>query len=58
MLRDCIVVGIRDCSLSEHLQMDANLTLDKVKRSVRQKEAIHEQTISLQGDEAEKSGCC
>ena len=55
MLKDRIVVGIRDSSLSEHLQMDANLTLDKAKRAVRQKEAIHEQTISLQGDGSKKN---
>jgi hypothetical protein len=43
MFRDCIVVGIRDTSLSEKLQMDAELTLEKAKRMVRQREAIHEQ---------------
>ena len=55
MLRDRIVVGIRDFSLSEHLQMDTNLTLDKAIRAVRQKEAVHEQTISLQGDGSKKN---
>ena len=34
MLRDHIVVGIRDFGLSERLQMDANLTLDKAKSSM------------------------
>ena len=50
MLRDRIVVGIRDLRLSERLQMDANLTLDNAKKAVRQKEAVHKQTKSLQGD--------
>ena len=40
MLRDRLVVGIKDImSLSEKLQTDAELTLDKAKRAVRQKEA-------------------
>ena len=42
--------GIRDSSLSKRLQMDANLTLDKAKRALPQKETIHKQTISLQAD--------
>ena len=32
MLRDQIVVGMRDITLSERLQMDSKLTLEKVKR--------------------------
>ena len=40
MLRDRIVVGIRDVALSERLQMDADLTLEKAKKQVRQKEAV------------------
>ena len=50
MLRKRIVIGLRDFSLSKCLQMDDNLTLDKAKKTVHQKEAIHEQTMSLQGD--------
>ena len=34
MLRDRIVVSLRDPALSEHLHMDAKLTLDKVKRNL------------------------
>ena len=49
MLRDRIVVQIRDSSLSERLQMDANLTLDKAKSCVP-KGSRHKQTMSLQGD--------
>ena len=59
ILRDCIVIGIRDLGLSKHLQMDTNLTLDTAKRAVQQKEPIHEQTISLQGDGSKQNtDCC
>ena len=37
MLRDRLVVGIRDTALSEKLQMDAKLTLDIAKKTIRQK---------------------
>ena len=37
MLRDRIVIRIRDFGLSKHLQIDANFTLDTAKRAVRQK---------------------
>ena len=49
MLRDRIVVGIRDARLSERLQLDADLTLEKAKKTVRQKEAVSEQQVKLQG---------
>ena len=39
MLRDCLVV---DTALSDKLQLDATLTLEKAKKMVRQKEAICE----------------
>ena len=32
LIRDCLVVGIRDHSLSERLQMEPDLTLDKAKK--------------------------
>ena len=47
MIRDRIVVGIRDSSLSERLQLNPTLTLDKAKQTVRQSEAVHEQNKSL-----------
>ena len=50
MLRDRIVVGIRDQTLSQRLQTDPSLTFEKAKRAVRQKEAVHEQSNILQGD--------
>lgn len=48
LLRDRIVVGIRDTALSERLQLDPDLTLDKVKREVRQKEAVKQHSRQLQ----------
>ena len=47
MIRDRIVVGIRNTSLSERLQLNAELTLEKAKQAVRQSEAVHEQNQSL-----------
>ena len=41
MIRDRIVVGIRDTNLSERLQLDSGLTLAKAKQAVRQREAVH-----------------
>ena len=47
MIRDRLVVGIRDAVLSEKLQLDADLTLEKAKKSIRQREAIREQQTIL-----------
>ena len=47
MIHDRIVVGIRDSTLSEHLQMDADLTLHKAKKLVRQCEAVQEHQVIL-----------
>ena len=44
MICDHLVVGIRDESLSEKkLQMESDLTLEKVKKLIRQSEAIQQQ---------------
>ena len=43
LICDRIVIGIRDTSLSERLQMDLELMLQKAKTVVRQREAVHEQ---------------
>ena len=43
MIRDRIVVGIRDARLSERLQMDAELTLQKCLDQVRQSEQVKKQ---------------
>ena len=47
MIRDRNVVGIHDRPLSEQLQLDAELTSEKVKKRVRQHEAIQEQRVTL-----------
>ena len=53
LIRDRIVVGIRDASLSERLQMDPELTLEKAKTLVRQREAVREQQQTLKGEKME-----
>ena len=49
MIRDRLVVGIQDLSLSERLQLDPELTLEKAKKVVRQREAVKEQQQVLKG---------
>ena len=43
LIRDRIVVGIRDKALSERLQLEADLTLTKAVNLVRQKEVVRKQ---------------
>jgi len=43
LIRDQLVVGLRNMALSEKLQMDSTLMLDKAKKLIRQQEAVHEQ---------------
>ena len=50
IIRDSIVIGIRDKALSRRLQLDADLTLEKAVRLVRQNEAVGEQQKVLQGN--------
>ena len=50
MIRDRLVVGIRDMALSEKLQLDADLTLERAKTAVRQREAVQEHQSVLIGD--------
>ena len=47
MIRDWLVVRIRDSSLSERLQTDPALTLEKAKTVIRQREAVQEQQLIL-----------
>ena len=49
MIRDWLIVGIRDTVLSEKMQMDAKLTLETAKMSIRQREAVHKQQRTLKG---------
>ena len=51
LLRDRLVVGIRDQELSKKLQLDPDLTLEKTKKTIRQKEAVKEQHYILQGND-------
>ena len=50
MIRDRLVVGIRDTVLSERLQLDPKLTLESAKKAVRQREAVKEQQQTLNKD--------
>ena len=47
LVQDRLMVGIRDNALLKRSQMEAELTLDKVKRLIRQREAIKEQQATL-----------
>ena len=47
MIRDRLVIGIRDEQLSERLQLEPNLTLTKAEKLVRQRCAVSEQQRSL-----------
>ena len=51
MIRDRLVVGIQNAALSQRLQMDAALTLEKAKTTIRQQEAVKEQQSILSGSE-------
>ena len=50
MMRDWIVVGIRDAKLSEKMQMDANLTLEKAITMSHQSEYVKSQQASVRGE--------
>ena len=47
MTHDRLVVGIRDAALSQQLQLDAEPTLEKAKRRIRQKEVVGKQWKEL-----------
>ena len=48
LIRDRIVVGIRDKALSEKLQLEAELTLERAIDQVRQKKAVRKQQLYLE----------
>ena len=50
LIRDRLVVGIHDAILSEKLQLDAKLMLDKAVTAVRQSEAIKSQQSTVRGE--------
>ena len=47
MIRDRLVVGIRDSSPSERLQLDPKLTLESAKKAVRERKAVKKQQKEL-----------
>ena len=47
LMHDSLVAGIRDESLSEQLQIESDLTLEKAKKFVRQRKAIQQQQQSI-----------
>ena len=49
MIHDRLVIGIRDHYLSERLKLDPNLTLEMVKRAIRQHKAVQAQQQALKG---------
>ena len=53
MIRDTLVVGIRNAPLSERLQLDPKLTLETAKKMVHQREAVEEQQHLLKRFESE-----
>ena len=57
MIRDRLVVGICVNSLSEKLQIDPAVTLEKVKKAIRQSDAVHEQQKMLKGNSKPTTEC-
>lgn len=51
MIRNRIVVGLRDARLSEKLQLDPDLTLEKAIMQVQQAEAIKQQQALVSGSD-------
>lgn len=51
MIHDRIVVGLADQKLSEKLQLDAVLTLEKAINSVRQSESVKSQQSIVRGQD-------
>ena len=50
LLRDRLVVGLRDTSLAERMQLDRDLTLEKAVNMARQSEVIKRQQTDLRGE--------
>ena len=50
LICDRLVISTRDESLSEQLQIESDLTLEKAKKLVRQREAIQQQQSTLKGN--------
>ena len=57
LIRDRIVVGIRDQGLSEKMQLDEKLTLSKATKMARESEAVRLQQSEIRDGKQEKL-CC
>ena len=55
MILDILVVSFRDTALSEKLQMDPGLTLERTLRLIRQREVVHEQQDTLKDPKKDRS---
>ena len=53
LIRDRIVLGLKDKKLSEHLQVDPYLTLEKAVTKVRQSKTVKKPQTFLQGNKSE-----
>lgn len=53
-----LIVGIRDSSLSQQLQLEADLTLEKAKKSIRQWEVVHDQHNLFSGADTPNLEAC
>ena len=53
LIRDRIVVGVRDAKLSERLQMDAALSIEKAKKVIRQAELVQQQKTTTRPTDTE-----
>ena len=49
MIRDRIIIGIKKVKLSERLQLDGNLTLNRAAQMVRETEQVKQQQKELRG---------
>ena len=54
LIRETIVVGIMDFNLSERLQLDSDLTLEKAVTTVHQTEMVHQQQSTIRDDSVKK----
>ena len=57
MIRDRLVVDFQSAKMSEKLQLDSELTLEKAVTQVRQAEAIKQQQTLLRGEPGVTSSC-
>ena len=48
LIRDGLVVGIRDLGLSKTLQLEATLDLEKAKKAIHQRESVQQHQLQLQ----------